>query len=79
MQKLGFSSVLVQFFIVLQIVSNASTCSSFKKGSRINILNNGYENILIAIDDEVKENLEIIKNIKNSFNQASALLFNATR
>ncbi|KAM4642181.1 calcium-activated chloride channel regulator 1-like [Discoglossus pictus] len=49
------------------------------KGSMIKLNNGGYEDIVIAINPSVSENISIINNIQNMTNEASAFLFNATK
>ncbi|KAK7074119.1 hypothetical protein SK128_005401 [Halocaridina rubra] len=41
--------------------------------------NNGYEGIVVAIGDHVEDNPHIIQNIQNMFEEASEILYEATR
>ena len=54
-------------------------CSSFKTRGGIELDKNGYTNILIAIDENVPENHDLIDRIKTTFTDASRLLFNVTK
>ncbi|XP_063283430.1 calcium-activated chloride channel regulator 2-like [Pelobates fuscus] len=47
--------------------------------SKMCLKENGYENLLIAINPQVPENVQIINNIKNMVTDASLFLFNATK
>ncbi|KAM8930569.1 calcium-activated chloride channel regulator 1-like [Pelodytes ibericus] len=47
--------------------------------SKIQLSDNGYENILIAINPQVSENTQIITNIKRMLIEASQFLYNATK
>jgi hypothetical protein len=67
------------FFIFVLFSSGIQTCSIYKKETKIELDKNGYKNILIAIDDDVKENLRLIENIKNTFTSASHFLFSVTK
>jgi calcium-activated chloride channel regulator 3/4 len=67
------------FFIAFLLNQTIEACTFYKKESKINLLNNGYENILIVINNDVPENFEIIDRIRSLFTEASSLLFNATR
>ena len=68
--------VLVIFCLFTEPVSS---CSSFKTKSKIELDKNGYTNILIAIDENVPENHDLIDRIKTTFTDASKLLFNVTK
>ena len=67
------------FFIAFLLNQTIEACTFYKKESKINLLNNGYENILIVINNDVAENFEIIERIRSLFTEASSLLFNVTR
>ncbi|XP_002741339.1 calcium-activated chloride channel regulator 1-like [Saccoglossus kowalevskii] len=43
------------------------------------LVDNGYDNVLVAINGHVPENLEIIDNLKEAFTEASDYLYRATR
>ncbi|MEE6494590.1 hypothetical protein FKM82_001801 [Ascaphus truei] len=53
-------------------------CHAFT-ASKVRVRDNGYENIVLAINPQVPENLEIITNIKNMVTEASLFLFHATK
>lgn len=47
--------------------------------SRILIRENGYENIVIGIEEQVKEDIKLLDNLKRAFTLASNFLFSITR
>ncbi|XP_053549081.1 calcium-activated chloride channel regulator 1-like [Bombina bombina] len=47
--------------------------------SMVKLINGGYEDIVIAINPNVTENVKIIENIKNMVNEASDYLYKATK
>ncbi|EHB18738.1 Epithelial chloride channel protein, partial [Heterocephalus glaber] len=49
------------------------------KSSMVNLNNNGYEGIVIAINPSVPEDEKLIQNIKEMVTEASTYLFNATK
>uniref|UniRef100_A0A8C3HS62 VWFA domain-containing protein n=1 Tax=Chrysemys picta bellii TaxID=8478 RepID=A0A8C3HS62_CHRPI len=49
------------------------------KGSRVQLKNGGYEDIVIAINPELPEDHNIIRNIQDMVKEASTYLFNATK
>ncbi|XDB48564.1 hypothetical protein AB1E18_002149 [Capra hircus] len=49
------------------------------KSSKVNLINNGYEGIVIAINPSVPEDEKLIQNIKEMVNEASTYLFHATK
>ncbi|XP_004480964.1 calcium-activated chloride channel regulator 1-like [Dasypus novemcinctus] len=49
------------------------------KVSMVNLNNNGYDGIVIAINPSVPENEKLIQNIKEMVNEASTYLFHATK
>ncbi|XP_053325157.1 calcium-activated chloride channel regulator 1-like [Spea bombifrons] len=57
----------------------AVLCYNLVSASNVELKNNGYENILIAINPQVPENAQIISNIKTMMEEASLFLFNATK
>lgn len=71
----------MKFFIVFTLLfsSCVHTCTFYKKESKINLLNNAYENVLIALNNDLSENYEIVNRLKYLFTEASAFLFNVTR
>jgi hypothetical protein len=71
----------MKHFILLAVLIGdlVNCCTLYKRESRINLLNNGYENILIAIDDGISENANLISDLKEAFVEASEYLFNVTR
>lgn len=46
--------------------------------SKIRLVNGGYERVVIAIGEDVEENLELIERIKTVFTEVSAFMFSAT-
>lgn len=72
-----FIILLPAVFLLLAIPSES--CSSFKTKSKIKLEKNGYKNILIAIEDGVEENYALIDRIKETYTDASKLLFNVTK
>ncbi|KAM5159947.1 calcium-activated chloride channel regulator 2 [Callospermophilus lateralis] len=48
-------------------------------GARVQLQDNGYDGILIAINPQVPENQNLITNIKEMITEASFYLFNATK
>ena len=71
---------IVSTLLLLQLNQTIiETCTFYKKESKISLLNNGYENILIVINSDVPESNEIIERIRTVFTEASLLLYNATR
>ncbi|XP_065410260.1 calcium-activated chloride channel regulator 1-like isoform X2 [Chrysemys picta bellii] len=49
------------------------------RGSRVQLKNGGYEDIVIAINPELPEDHNIIRNIQDMVKEASTYLFNATK
>ncbi|XP_063797572.1 calcium-activated chloride channel regulator 1-like [Pseudophryne corroboree] len=49
------------------------------EASLVKVINGGYEDIVIAINPEVKEDIRIIENIQNMVKEATNYLFLATR
>ncbi|XP_065410258.1 calcium-activated chloride channel regulator 1-like [Chrysemys picta bellii] len=49
------------------------------RGSMVQLKNGGYEDIVIAINPELPEDHNIIRNIKDMVKEASTYLFNATK
>ncbi|XP_075040263.1 calcium-activated chloride channel regulator 1-like [Mixophyes fleayi] len=62
-------------FLLLLIFSVLYT----SKGSLVKVNNGGYEDIVIAINPDVKEDIRIIEQIQNMVNEATSYLFLATR
>uniref|UniRef100_A0A8C5LIX4 VWFA domain-containing protein n=1 Tax=Jaculus jaculus TaxID=51337 RepID=A0A8C5LIX4_JACJA len=60
------------FFLLLYLIQGAST-------SFVRLTDNGYEDILIAIDPGVPEDVKIIEQIKEMVTTASTYLFEATQ
>uniref|UniRef100_A0A4W2HBC2 Calcium-activated chloride channel N-terminal domain-containing protein n=1 Tax=Bos indicus x Bos taurus TaxID=30522 RepID=A0A4W2HBC2_BOBOX len=49
------------------------------KSSMVNLINNGYDGIVIAINPSVPEDEKLIQNIKEMVTEASTYLFHATK
>ncbi|XP_056379203.1 calcium-activated chloride channel regulator 1-like [Hyla sarda] len=62
---------ILSFLFILHIFANSES-------SMVKLNNGGYEDIVIAIDPKVKEDLQIIENIKNMVKEATSLLFDST-
>lgn len=71
----NFHFVLTFLSFCLLIDQN---CSALKN-SRIQIRENGYENILIGIDEKVDEDIRLLDNLKKAFTFASNFLFSISR
>ena len=69
------SLILVSIFLVL----TCEACTHFKRESKVKIRRNGYTDIVIGIEDSVDEDPMLIERIKESFIEASELLFNITK
>lgn len=65
--------------LIFVAVGLSSACTSFKREDHIRIRRNGYTDVVVAIRDDVEENVELIERIKEVFADASELLFNATK
>ena len=48
-------------------------------GAKLELVDNGYEGVVILIKDTVKEDPDLIDSIKEVFTEASSVLFNATK
>jgi hypothetical protein len=57
----------------------ADACTQFKLDSKIRIRRNGYTDIVVAIEESVEEDHMLIERIKESFIEASELLFTITK
>jgi hypothetical protein len=64
---------------LLALIGIVGCCTLYKRDTRINLLNNGYENILVSISDDISENSGLLDDLKNAFIEASDYLFNVTR
>ena len=67
------------FISLLWLIGSTQSCTNLKRESRIELVKNGYTNIVIGIEESVEENLQLIERIKESFMEASQLLFNITK
>lgn len=47
--------------------------------SKIRLVNGGYERVVIAIGEDVPEDLELIERIKTVFTEVSAFMYSATK
>ena len=45
----------------------------------VTIENNGYQNVLVVIDESVPEDQQLVQHIKNAITNASAFLYQITR
>ncbi|XP_004603685.2 calcium-activated chloride channel regulator 2 [Sorex araneus] len=63
-------------FVTLVVLLNADFLSL---GARVQLQDNGYEGLLIAINNQVSEDQNLIPNIKEMITEASFYLFNATK
>ncbi|XP_053549082.1 calcium-activated chloride channel regulator 1-like [Bombina bombina] len=66
---------LWKWFAILYLFQIYCTANS----SMVTLVNGGYEDIVIAINPNVTEDVKIIENIQNMVNEASGYLFNATQ
>ncbi|XP_056379196.1 calcium-activated chloride channel regulator 1-like [Hyla sarda] len=64
-------NIVVLLFIIFHIFANSES-------SIVKLNNGGYEDIVIAINPNVKEDLQIIENIKDMVKEATSFLFDAT-
>lgn len=69
----------IALLLILVAAGLSSACTSFKREDHIRIRRNGYTDVVVAIRDDVEENVELIERIKEVFADASELLFNATK
>ena len=74
--RLDFSLLILLFLLCASLTE---CCTNLKRESKIKIEKNGYTNIVIGIEEGVKEDLLLISRIKESFTEASQLLYNITR
>ena len=65
--------------VALGLLSLSSDLTFACGRGSINIENNGYRDILIAIADDVPEDPELIERIQYVFTEASAFLYKITR
>ena len=80
--KIKYSSSYILLFLLFYshfLFGCIESCSNFKKESKIELDKNGYRNILIAIDENTEENIDLIQRIKETFTDASKLLFSITK
>jgi hypothetical protein len=66
-------------FVLVCLAWLSAACTHFKHDSKIQIRRNGYTNIVVAIEESVEEDHMLIERIKESFIEASELLFNITK
>ena len=71
--------LFVLIFLLFSLILPIQNCTSFKKKSKITLDKNGYSDIIVGIEDAVRENPELIDRIKETFTEASAFLFNVTK
>jgi hypothetical protein len=77
----NLAKTLLFFLILVSVCLNwlSEACTHFKQDSKIQIRRNGYTNIVVAIEESVPEDTTLIERIKESFIEASELLFNITK
>ena len=56
-----------------------SASSSSSSRSQLTLEDNGYRNLVIAINDRVPENPQLIERIKSVFEEISGYLYSATK
>lgn len=66
--------------MVFGLLLCVSTLLHYCSGSRVVLSNNGYENVVVAIDESVSrtESEQLITAIKNAFAEASSYIYTAT-
>lgn len=72
-QNFHFLLTIISFCLLFD-----KNCSALKN-SRIQIRENGYENILIGIDEKVEEDIGLLENLKKAFTLASNFLFSISK
>lgn len=72
-QKFSYLLTIVSFFVLF-----GQNCSAYIN-SGIQIRENGYENIVIGIEEQVEEDIQLLDNLKREFTQASNFLFSITK
>ncbi|XP_022080328.1 calcium-activated chloride channel regulator 4-like [Acanthaster planci] len=65
---------LIAFILNVALVS-----SSFTKPDWVELLDNGYSGVVVAIHDDVPESMELILAVKELFSNASRYLYRATK
>ncbi|KAK6484346.1 calcium-activated chloride channel regulator 2-like [Huso huso] len=63
------------FAILLAFVLSSAKVTSFK----VKLVDNGYNNVVIAIHEHIPADQKLLENIKNMVTRASGVLYNATR
>jgi len=71
------SNVVCLLFLLFVAVTQC--CTNLKRESKIKIEKNGYVDIVVGIEEGVREDLLLIERIKETFTEASQLLFNITK
>ena len=75
MRKMNFPITIVAPLVIFAMFGNGNACG---RGA-ITIKDNGYKNILVAIDDQVPEDANLVERIKKMFTDASQLLYKMSR
>ena len=57
----------------------ADACSTYKTETRIKLDKNGYTNLIVGIEEGVRESQQLIEDIKRVFTDASEFLFKITK
>jgi hypothetical protein len=74
-----FGCLNVVCVVLLLLVTLSHCCTNLKRDSKIRIEKNGYVDIVVGIEEGVREDLFLIERIKETFTEASQLLFNITK
>jgi hypothetical protein len=74
-----FGRLNVVCLLLLLLVALSQCCTNLKRESKIRIEKNGYVDIVVGIEEGVREDLFLIERIKETFTEASQLLFNITK
>lgn len=75
----GFGCLYVFSLTFVLFVTLTQCCTNLKRESKIRIEKNGYVDIVVGIEEGVREDLLLIERIKETFTEASQLLFNITK
>ncbi len=73
------TSRIIQILLLGVIITLDSNVNAVGKRGSMFIENNEYQNMLIAISENVKEDEDLVTRIKEVFTEASQFLYQATR